>query len=94
MSIVKMNQFGKTLTDRADGKKAFGEISMHNEFPIALDFFGVISLGSSFGDEIIPKIAARQGDEIELFNTNVVIQNSIKRTVEDLPVRIIFTTHR
>lgn len=94
MSIVKMNEFGRTLTDREDGKKTFIEITVKNEYPIALDFSGVISLGSSFGDEIIPKIATMQGDKIEMFNANSVIQNSIKRTVEDLSIKIIFTSRR
>ena len=90
MNIVEMKQFGATLTDREDGKKTFGMIAAKYTPPLALDFAGVVSLGSSFGDEVIPKIAAMQGDEIELLNANGVIRNSIKRIVDELPVRVVF----
>ncbi len=93
MNIIKMNQFGTTLTDREDGKKTLISIRQQNTTPIALDFTGVISLGSSFGDEIIPKIAAMQENTIELINANKVIQNSIKRTAENLPIDITFKQH-
>ena len=90
MNIIKMTLFGATLTDREDGKKAFISIIKQNKPIITLDFSGVISLGSSFGDEIIPGIAAIQKNKIEILNANIVIQNSIKRTLEDMPIRVTF----
>jgi len=90
MNIVEMKQFGATLTDREDGKKTFSMITEKYALPVALDFSEVVSLGSSFGDEVVPKIALMQGGEIELLNANRVIRNSIKRTVEELPVRVVF----
>ncbi len=85
-----MNQFGATLTDREDGKKAFLEISQKYAFPIILDFQGVISLGSSFGDEVILKIASLQENNITIKNTNDVIKNSIRRIIEDTVITITF----
>ena len=90
MNIIKMTLFGTTLTDREDGKKAFISIINQNKPTIALDFSGVISLGSSFGDEIIPGIASLQKDRIEILNANIVIQNSIKRTLEEMPIKVTF----
>ena len=36
MNTVSMRQFGTTLTDRADGKKAFEEILRTTTFPAIL----------------------------------------------------------
>ena len=90
MSEVRMAQFGSTLTDRADGKKAFQQISTRHDFPVALDFSDVVSLGSSFGDEVILKVADMQGRKITILNTNSVIKNSIRRIIEDSQVSVSF----
>jgi hypothetical protein len=90
MKTIELNQFGSTLTDRADGKKALAAIMGQTTPPIALDFAGVISLGSSFGDEIIPKLAANQDNAMVILNANGVIQNSIRRITEDTPIHITF----
>ena len=86
-----MNQFGSTLTDRADGKKAFREISEGGPFPVTLDFSGVVSLGSSFGEEIILKIAPLQGEKITILNTNHVMKISIRRIIEDTSIQVSFS---
>ena len=90
MSTVLMNQFGVTLTDREDGKKAFSQIYDNYPVPIILDFHEVISLGSSFGEEVILKIAPLQGNTITIKNTNGVIKNSLRRIVEDTDIIITF----
>jgi len=90
MSTVRMMQFGSTLTDRPDGKKAFRVISTENTFPVMLDFAGVVSFGSSFGDEVILKVAELQDNKITVLNTNNVIRNSILRIVEDKTIAIQF----
>lgn len=87
-----MQQFGTTLTDRSDGKKAFTEILRTSTFPVTLDFSGVVSLGSSFGDEVILKVAERQENKVAVFHANHVIQNAIRRTIEDTPVVVSFDT--
>ena len=88
--MVQMRQFGTTLTDRADGKKAFEQIRRTSRFPVALDFSEVVSLGSSFGDEVILKVAEMQGNAITVSHANHVIQNAIRRSVEDSPVTVSF----
>ena len=90
MSTVQMSRFGSTLTDRADGKKAFQEITERYTPPLILDFQGVVSLGSSFGDEVILKIAPLQNFEITVLNTNKVMKNSVKRIVEDTGIKVLF----
>ena len=90
MNTIPMRQFGSTLTDRADGKKAFQEILRRTVFPVSLDFNGVVSLGSSFGDEVILAVAERQGNTITVLHANKVIQNAIRRSVEDSPVTVSF----
>lgn len=88
MSTVPMNQFGFTLTDRADGKKAFQEIYDKYLLPVTLDFQGVVSLGSSFGEEVILKIAPLQDLKITIANTNSVMKNSVRRIVEETEIEV------
>jgi len=90
MSTVQMKKFGATLTDRADGKKAYKEIRRTAIQPMELDFSGVMSLGSSFGDEVILKVAQLQGDQLTVLNANHVIQNAVRRTVEETDIRVSF----
>jgi len=85
-----MIQFGSTLIGRADGKKGFKEILKKYEFPVAFDFSEVVSLGSSFGDEVILKVASKQDNKITVLNTNGVIKNSIRRIVEETSIDITF----
>ena len=90
MNIIAMEKFGSTLTDRADGKKAFQEISEKHLFPVVLDFKSVVSLGSSFGDEVILKVAPLQNLKITIVNTNHVIKNSVKRIIEETEIEVTF----
>jgi len=91
MNTIPMRQYGSTLTGRADGKKAFQDILRRAAFPVSLDFSGVVSLGSSFGDEVILAVAERQGNSVTILNANRVIQNAIRRSVEDIPVTVSFS---
>jgi len=91
MTTILMRQFGTTLTDRADGKKAFEEILRRGMFPLSLDFSGVVSLGSSFGDEVILKVAERQRNQLSVMNANRVIQNAVRRSAEDTSVTVSFS---
>ena len=91
MSTVQMSRFGSTLTDRADGKKAFQEITERYTPPLILDFQEVVSLGSSFGEEVILRIAPLQNYEITVLNTNSVIKISIQRIIEDTGIKVLFS---
>ena len=89
-SIIKMSDFGKILTDREDGKKALGAISSSSSQPYILDFSGVISLGSSFGGEVVGNLAAAQGNVIKVKNVINPIKNCLRRIEEDFKIKIIF----
>lgn len=91
MRTIRMNQFGSTLTDRPDGKKAFRAICQGGSFPVALDFYRVVSLGSSFGEEVILNIAPLQDEKITILNTNQPMKISVKRIIEDTSIQISFT---
>jgi hypothetical protein len=90
MKTVQMKTFGATLTDRGDGKKAYRQIQRAESGPVALDFSGVMSLGSSFGDEVILKVARQQDNRLTIRSANHVIQNAVRRTVEETDVIISF----
>jgi hypothetical protein len=90
MNTVKMTQFGSTLTDRADGKKTSISIMDKYSQPVSLDFADVVSLGSSFGDEVILPLAEKQNRKIIVLNANNIIKNSIRRIVEDRLIEISF----
>lgn len=90
MNTVEMIQFGSTLTDRADGKKVNNSIMDKYSLPIRLDFAAVVSLGSSFGDEVILPLAEKQNRKIIVLNANNVIKNSVRRIVEDRLIEISF----
>ena len=86
--IFEMRKFGRMLTDRIDGKKAYNEISMVSELPNVLDFSNVVSLGSSFGDEVLPKLAEKNNNEIGVKNANQAIVSCIKKIVEDSGIKV------
>ena len=81
-TVLEMKQFGITLTDRADGKKAWKQIS-ESSVPEMLDFQGVMALGSSFGDEVLPNVAKYHQGIIRIVNANKAIQSCISKIEED-----------
>ncbi|MDA3926075.1 MAG: hypothetical protein PF904_15375 [Kiritimatiellae bacterium] len=90
MNTIEMIQFGSTLTDRTDGKKVYNFITDKYSLPTKLDFTNVVSLGSSFGDEVILPLAEKQNRRIIILKANNVIKNSIRRIVEDRLIEITF----
>ena len=90
MTTISMIRFGRTLTDRPDGQKAFAAIISDSAPPYRLDFKGVMSIGSSFGDEVIVKLAERQENTIEVLNVNDGIRSCIKRVIEGTSVELKF----
>jgi hypothetical protein len=85
-----MVQFGRTLTDRSFGKLAVETILRESRIPVVLDFKGVISLGSSFGDEIISAIGPRQENRIQVRNTNGAVQACLEKVALDSNVLLEF----
>jgi anti-anti-sigma regulatory factor len=90
MKRVALSAFGRTLTDREFGKSVAARILTENSAPIALDFSGVITLGSSCGDEIVNAVADRQNREIEIFGANPAIVVCLEKVAEDLGVKLRF----
>lgn len=88
MNTIEMLKFGRTLTDREYGKRIAETILNGYTFPAVLDFKGVISLGSSCGDEIISSISSQQKRIIEVINANDPVKNCLDRVAEDLKVKI------
>lgn len=87
-SSVEMKRFGRTLTDRADGKKAFQDILSQKKNPTMLDFRGVMALGSSFGDEVVTPLARLNQNHIRVMNTNAAIRECLSKIVEDSNITI------
>ena len=90
MKTLEMIKFGRTLTDREYGKRIAVSILKKDSFPLLLDFKGVISLGSSCGDEIVNAIALKQGNTIEVTNTNQAIRHCLEMVAQDAKITICF----
>jgi hypothetical protein len=90
MKAVPMNRFGRTLTDREYGKSVAKTIMQEDEFPLMLDFRGVMSLGSSCGDEILGAIASKQLSPLQVINANQAVKSCLQKVAEDLKFAINF----
>lgn len=90
MNYIEMINFGRTLTDRPYGKQVAQKILDNESFPVTLDFKGVISLGSSFGDEIISALAPKNKNVITALNANNAIKNCLEKVATDYGVKIDF----
>ncbi len=89
-TTVEMAQFGRTLTDREYGKRTADKILGGYQFPITLNFKGVISLGSSFGDEIVAAVGPKQQGTISILNTNGAVRACLEIVASDSNVLLIF----
>jgi hypothetical protein len=89
-TTIEMVRFGRTLTDRLYGKQTAEAILREYGPPIALDFKGVISLGSSFGDEIVAALGPTQGWRIGVLNTNGAVRACLRKVGSDARVEIDF----
>ena len=92
MTVVPMNRFGRTLTDREFGKSIAATIVSEYSSPLALDFRGVISLGSSCGDEILTAVGSKQGFEIKIMNANPAVKSCLDKVSVDVKVKAKFET--
>jgi len=90
MTTVEMKEYGATLTDREDGKRAAATILARMSPPLRLDFSGVMALGSSFGEELVLRVAEAQDNSVTVVNANNVIRNSLYRIAEGTSVHISF----
>ena len=90
MKALDMIKFGRTLTDRPYGKSVAEAILKEGTFPVSLDFKGVISLGSSFGDEVLNAIAPKQGHVLLVTNTNQAVRSCLEKVAEDSKIKLTF----
>lgn len=91
MTEIKMNKFGISLTGRPFGKDCFEKINREGiSHPIYLNFSGVITLGSSFGEEILVPISQNGKNEIFALNANSAVKDCIQKIVEDFSIKISF----
>ena len=90
MTTMKMKKYGIVLTGREFGADVMNQLSDELKYPVTLDFEGVASMGSSFGDEIVPKIAANQGNKIEVCNVKKPIADCLNTIAKDYGIEIIY----
>lgn len=88
MNIILMNRFGRILTDRTYGKTVAEKILKEETFPAVLDFKGVISLGSSCGDEILSAIKTCQ-NEVTIQNANKAVESCLEKVAVDLNLHLV-----
>ena len=88
MNILKMNRFGKILTDREYAQRMAKKVLAEETFPLVLDFEGVISLGSSFGDEVVHAVAQKQGLQIEVKNASTAVRHCLALVADDFKIKI------
>lgn len=61
MSLVNLKRFGINLAGRPLGIQSFPIIIKEYEKPFDLDFQDVFSIGSSFADEVVARLAEMNG---------------------------------
>lgn len=80
MKTIKLSEYGAILTGREFGSDVMKKLKSILRSPVILDFEGVESMGSSFGDEVVPPIAHSQNNLVSVINAN----NEVKSTLNDI----------
>ncbi|MBU1992386.1 MAG: DUF4325 domain-containing protein [Patescibacteria group bacterium] len=83
---VYLNQFGRTLTSRQNGKEAYAILSsnlssLDEKEKVEIDFSGVVTFTPSWGDEVLTPLSQRFGDRVVFLNTE---NPSVKMTLSIL----------
>lgn len=89
--IIALRRFGAVLTGRPFGAQAYSELE--KEFGtkrVQLDFSGVSSLGSSFGEEVIVPFAKRQDNSMTVLAANAPVRDCINLIATDFGLKIEF----
>lgn len=89
MNISKLSQFGVDLAGREFGNNVYDLIIKDTTFPIILDFDGVGSMGSSFADEVVVKIAKQQNNKIIVKNINRVIKSCLNDVKDETGIELV-----
>jgi hypothetical protein len=90
MKTIKLKQYGAVLTGREFGAEVWSQISKGLSEIHSLDFSGVESMGSSFGDEVIPKLAKHQGNSVVAINVNEDLRGVIEDVASDAGIQVEF----
>lgn len=89
MSEINMNEFGMTLTGRPYGKDCAEKLSRRDlKPPFELNFKGVISLGSSFGEEIIVPLANQSPEKLIIKSANGSIKDCLLKIQKDFDLKM------
>lgn len=87
--IINMTKYGTILTGRDFGKQAMAELKPLLKQPVELDFSGVTSLGSSFGDEVLPSIAQKQDNQLTVIGPNKAVWDCLLQIAEEYKIKIV-----
>lgn len=90
MSTINMKLFGLNLSGRPLGIQVFKIISKDHDPIYELDFEGVISIGSSFADEVVAKLAKKNGGEIKILNSSRIIDKCLKEVSRDMNFELVY----
>lgn len=90
MSSVLMKNYGLILTGREYGINVAQEIANEFQPPFEFDFTEVLSLGSSFGDEIFKTVTNISKDKIVVINANKIVKAAIVQVAVDLKIEVDF----
>ncbi len=94
MSIIKLVKYGQNLAGRALGMTTYPIIVSNYEAPYELDFQEVNSIGSSFADEVVAKLAALNGGTIKIWNSSRVIDKCLRDVSTDKKFTLIYDPSR
>jgi hypothetical protein len=91
MTIIKLKDYGAILTGREFGQTTFKSLLEKYRPPLALDFEGVLSMGSSFGDEVLPAIARLQGNKLQIINASKTVKACIADIKTETNIDFLFS---
>ena len=89
MNNLSMKKYGIILTDRTFGKDIALKILDRESFPVSLDFREVMTLGSSFGDELMSAIQKKQ-THVQIRNANRAIRSCLEKVAFDFGIKLQF----
>lgn len=88
MTVIKLIQYGAVLTGREFGADVMKGLATQVTYPVCLDFEGVESIGSSFGDEVIPALASHQDNKISIKNANETVRSILRDVASDAGIKL------
>jgi hypothetical protein len=91
METISLQKYGPILTGRPFGKQISEELL--RQIPhgnVEFDFGKIISLGSSFGEEVVVPFARRQNNNITVRSANVAVKRCLELIAKDFSLQINF----